>query len=28
MAGFNAPSPTLGVSLKVGWMHRLECVTG
>jgi hypothetical protein len=28
MAGFNVPTPTLGVSLKSGWMHRLECVTG
>lgn len=28
MAGFNAPTPSIGVSFKVGWMHRVECVTG
>jgi hypothetical protein len=28
MAGFNAPTPTFGISFKAGWMHRRECVTG
>jgi hypothetical protein len=28
MAGLNLPTPSIGVSIKVGWMHRWECVTG
>jgi hypothetical protein len=28
MAGFNAPTPSIGVSIKIGSMHRWECVTG
>jgi len=28
MAGGNWCSPNLGVSCKIGWMHRKECVTG
>jgi hypothetical protein len=28
MYGLNLTSPTGGISCKVGWMHRLECITG
>lgn len=28
MAGLNLTTPAVGVSFKMGWMHRKECVTG